>query len=185
MRGRGAWREGRRAAERALQRRQHRLTAFAGAIQHGGYDSMGVHAPVGADAAGNLTTYSEVAQRSVRGVVRRRPCPFVEKRESPCGRKGGRMRSIRLQVSLLAFAVVLPFLVAACGGSPSTLAPQPSGSTGRPTASEPGQTASSDAEWERIVARAKQEGSVTFYGSVVLQGARGAKIAQSFEQEYG
>ena len=95
------------------------------------------------------------------------------------------MRSIRLQVSLLAFAVVLPFLVAACGGSPSTLAPQPSGSTGRPTASEPGQTASSDAEWERIVARAKQEGSVTFYGSVVLQGARGAKIAQSFEQEYG
>jgi iron(III) transport system substrate-binding protein len=35
------------------------------------------------------------------------------------------------------------------------------------------------------VAKAKQERSVTLYGTVVLQGARGARIAQSFEQKYG
>src|SRR5262245_24088053 len=95
------------------------------------------------------------------------------------------MRSIRLRVSLLACAVGFPFLLAACSGSASTLAPQPSSTKASPTGTESGQAASPTAEWEQIVAKAKQEGSVTLYGTVVLQGARGAKIAQSFEQEYG
>ncbi len=87
-------------------------------------------------------------------------------------------------------AVVACIAAAACGGSSQpTATPTP---TPMPTATSSGSGAtatstqsSSSSAWNQIVQKAKQEGTVTVYGTGDLRGTQGAQIAQAFEQAYG
>ncbi len=99
------------------------------------------------------------------------------------------MRLTGRVIGLFGFLVLMLLLLAACGGS-SLPTPTPTSTTAAPKATATSTTATatsttSNSAWEQIVAKAKQEGSVTVYGTVILRGSQGAQIAQAFQKEYG
>ncbi len=82
--------------------------------------------------------------------------------------------------------------MAACGGSPQATPTPTSNPTPTPTASSSGSgttatptQSSSSSAWDQIVQKAKQEGTVTQYGTGLISGSQGQQIAAAFKQDTG
>ncbi|MFN0071813.1 MAG: ABC transporter substrate-binding protein [Chloroflexota bacterium] len=81
--------------------------------------------------------------------------------------------------SLVGLVLAFVLIGSACS-APAAPAP-----TAAPSAAKaPGQAPAADAEWDRIVAAAKQEGTVTIYGRL-LSGPEGTVLAEAFKQQFG